>query len=67
MEKARVRAETILYKRSDLEIIDFINTLKESFEDVWIISIEDIKQGYSSKFFAYEYKVRFYHNTYINI
>jgi nitrate reductase assembly molybdenum cofactor insertion protein NarJ len=66
MERVRIKSRTTFDKRSNLEMTDFINNLKESFEDVVIVSIEDIKNEYD-KLFDYEYRVSFYHNLYIII
>ena len=61
-----IDVETTLSTRSNLEINDFINNLKESFEKVVIISIENLPMEYS-KFYNYNYKVRFYHNLNLKI
>ncbi len=66
MEKLRIEVKSEFEKRSDLELVEFINTVKESFEDVSIISIENLKTEYS-KFHRYKYKVSFYHKLYIMI
>jgi nitrate reductase assembly molybdenum cofactor insertion protein NarJ len=66
MERVRIKSRTTFDKLSNLEMTDFINNLKESFEDVVIVSIEDIKKEYD-QFFDYEYRVSFYHKLYIII
>jgi nitrate reductase assembly molybdenum cofactor insertion protein NarJ len=66
MERVRIKSRTTFDKLSNLEMTDFINKLKESFEDVVIVSIEDIKKEYD-QFFDYEYRVSFYHKLYIII
>jgi hypothetical protein len=66
MSGLRIEVKSEFEKRSDLELIEFINTVKESFEDVSIISIENLKTEYS-KFYRYKYKVSFYHKLYIMI
>lgn len=66
MERLRIEVKSEFEKRSDLELIEFINTVKESFEDVSIISIENLKTEYS-KFYRYKYKISFYHKLNIII
>lgn len=66
MQRVRVTCKTTFDKESDLEIKDFIDNLKESFENVVIISIENLPKKYS-KFYAYEYRVCFYHDLYVII
>jgi hypothetical protein len=66
MIKKTIDVETTLSTRSNLEINDFINNLKESFEKVVIISIENLPMEYS-KFYNYNYKVRFYHKLNLKI
>lgn len=66
MERLRIEVKTEFEKRSDLELIEFINTVKESFEDVSIISIENLETEYS-KLYRYKYKISFYHKLNIII
>jgi hypothetical protein len=66
MERVKITSKTIIDKRSDLGMTDFINTVKESFENVSILSIENIKTEYD-KHFKYEYRVTFYHDLFIII
>ncbi len=61
-----IDVKTTLSTRSNLEINDFINNLRESFEKVEIISIESLPMEYS-KFYNYNYKVSFYHNLNLKI
>jgi hypothetical protein len=64
MQKIKINVITEFDKTSDLEINEFINNLKESFENVVIISIENLPIHYS-KFYNYEYRVKFYHDLFL--
>jgi hypothetical protein len=61
-----IDVETTLSTRSNLEINDFINSIKDSFEKVVIISIESLPMEYS-KFYEYDYVVSFYHKLKLKI
>ena len=60
----KVTATTELTERSDLEITEFIEKIKDSFENVVIISIESLPMQYS-KFYNYNYRIKFYHDLYL--
>ena len=64
MIRTKINAITEFDKTSDLEINEFINNLKESFQNVVIISIENLPIQYS-KFYNYEYRVKFYHDLFL--
>jgi hypothetical protein len=64
MTKYKVTAITEFTERSNLQMGDFIDNIKESLENVYIISIESLPMDYS-KFFEYTYKVKFYNDIYI--
>ena len=64
MNKVKTNVVTEFDRTSNLEINDYLNNLKESFENVTIISIESLPLEYS-KFYSYSYKVKFYHDLYL--
>jgi hypothetical protein len=64
MNKLKINVETQFDNTSNLEINDYINNLKESFENVVIISIESLPHEYS-KFYSYNYRVKFYHDLFL--
>lgn len=64
MFKTRVTATTEITKKSNQEISDFINDVKESFDNVVIISIENLPMNYE-KYNKYTYRVKFYNDTYL--
>ena len=66
MIRAVVNVVTEFDKESNLEINDFINNVKESFNNVQIISIESLPKEYS-KYYSYEYRVKFIHDLFIII
>lgn len=51
-------------EKSVLEITEFIKKVKESFENVVIISIESLPMKYD-KFYDYTYRIKFYHDLYL--
>jgi hypothetical protein len=64
MIKCKIEAITEFTKKSDLEINEFIDNLKKSLENVYIISIESLPMDYD-KYNKYTYKVKFYNDIYI--
>lgn len=66
MNKLKIKVETHFDNTSNLEINDYINNLKESFENVVIISIESLPHKYN-KFYKYDYRVKFYHDVLLMI
>jgi hypothetical protein len=66
MTKYKVTAVTEFTEKSDLEINNFIDNIKESLENVYIISIESLPMNYD-KYNKYTYKVKFYNDIYLII
>jgi hypothetical protein len=66
MTKYKVTAITEFTEKSNLEINEFIDNVKESLENVYIISIESLPMNYD-KHNKYTYKVKFYNDIYIKI
>lgn len=66
MTRYKVIAITEFTEKSDLEINEFIDNIKESLENVYIISIESLPMNYN-KYNKYTYKVKFYNDIYIKI
>jgi len=64
MQSYKITVTTEITEKSNLEINEFLNNIKESFESVVIISIERLPMDYS-KFNNYNYRVKFYHNLYL--
>ena len=64
MIRRKIEAITEFTKKSDLEINEFIDNLKKSLENVYIISIESLSMDYD-KYNKYTYKVKFYNDIYI--
>ncbi len=64
MIRRKIEAITEFTKKSDLEINEFIDNLKKSLENVYIISIESLPMDYD-KYNKYTYKVKFYNDIYI--
>ena len=60
----KVTATAELTERSDLEITEFIEKVKDSFENVEIISIESLPMNYN-KYYRYTYRIKFYHDLYL--
>lgn len=52
--------------KSDDEINEFIEKVKQSFENVQIISIENIPMNYYN-YTKYFYKIKFYHDLYLKL
>lgn len=66
MNRIRINVLTEFTETSNLEINSFIENLKESFENVSILSIESLPGNYS-KFYSFKYRVKFYHDLYLVI
>jgi hypothetical protein len=64
MQKVKINVMTEFDKNSNLEINEYLNNLKESFENVIIISIESLPIEYN-KSYNYEYRVKFYHDLFL--
>ena len=64
MQSYKITVTTEITEKSNLEINEFLNNIKESFESVVIILIERLPMDYS-KFNNYNYRVKFYHNLYL--
>ncbi len=64
MQSYKITVMTELEEKSNLEINEFLNNIKDSFEKVIIISIESLPMSYS-KFHNYNYKSKFYHDLYL--
>lgn len=64
MQSYKITVTTEITEKSNLEINEFLDNIKESFESVVIISIERLPMNYS-KFYNYNYKVKFYHILYL--
>jgi hypothetical protein len=64
MQSYKITVTSELEQKTDLEINEFLNNIKESFEKVVIISIESLPMNYS-KFNNYNYRVKFYHDLYL--
>jgi hypothetical protein len=66
MNKIKINVISEFDKNSELEITDFINNLKDSFENVVLIYFELLPIE-NNKFYKYEYKVKFYHDLFLII
>jgi hypothetical protein len=64
MHLYKITATTEITEKSNLEINQFLDNIKKSFEKVEIISIENLPMTYS-KFNNYNYRVVFYHDLYL--
>jgi hypothetical protein len=64
MQSYQITVTTEITEKSNLEINEFLDNIKESFESVVIILIERLPMDYS-KFNNYNYRVKFYHNLYL--
>jgi hypothetical protein len=60
----RITVTTEFTEKSILDITEFIEKVKNSFEKVEIISIENIPMNYE-KYARYTYKIKFYHYLYL--
>jgi len=64
MIQHKITAITEFTERSNYEITEFIDNIKESFENVYIISIESLPMNYD-KYNKYTYKVKFHNDIYL--
>ena len=60
----KIVVTTEFTEKSTLDITEFIEKVKNSFEKVVIISIENIPMNYE-KYAKYTYRVKFYHDLYL--
>ena len=69
MELYKITVITELKEKSLLELDEFLNNIKNSFENVVIISIEDLESDWSKciKHSYKNYKVKFYHDLYLKL
>ena len=69
MEQYKIKVITELKEKSLLELNEFLDIVKNSFENVVIISIEDLESDWSKyiKHSYKNYKVKFYHNLYLKL
>jgi hypothetical protein len=67
MHSYRIKVITELQEKSLLEINEFLENVKNSFENVIIISIEDLGSEKYPKHNYKEYRVKFYHDLYLKL
>ena len=60
----RITVATEFTEKSTLDITEFIEKVKNSFENVVIISIENVPMNYE-KYARYTYRIKFNHNLYL--
>jgi hypothetical protein len=60
----RITVTTEFTEKSILDITEFIEKVKNSFEKVEIISIENIPMNYE-KYARFTYRIKFNHNLYL--
>jgi len=60
----KIVVTTEFTEKSSLEMTEFIEEVKNSFENVYIILIENIPMHYE-KYNRYTYRVKFNHNLYL--
>ena len=66
MGVCKITVITKINERSEFEINDFINNLKESFEKVIIISIKSLPMKWDD-YYKFTYEVKFYHDLYLKL
>lgn len=66
MFKTKVTVVTEFTEKSNFEICEFIDNVKQSFNNVYIISIENLPMSYE-KHNKYTYKVIFYNDVYLKV
>ena len=66
MQLYKITVTSELEEKTNLEINDFLDNIKESFEKVVIISIENLQMRYE-KYYKYTYRVKFYHDLYLKL
>ena len=64
MIRHKIVVVTEFTEKSMLDITDFIEKVKNSFENVAIISIENLPMNYE-KYARYTYRIKFNHNLYL--
>jgi len=64
MIKHKIVVTTEFTEKSNLDITEFIEKVKSSFDNVSIISIENLPMNYE-KYARYTYRVKFNHNLYL--
>lgn len=64
MQSYKITVISELEEKTDYELLEFLNYIKDSFEKVVIISIENLNMDYS-KYNKYKYRVKFYHDLYL--
>ena len=64
MVRHKIIVATEFTEKSMLDITDFIEKVKNSFENVAIISIENLPMNYE-KYARYTYRIKFNHNLYL--
>jgi hypothetical protein len=64
MVSHKIVVATEFTEKSNLDISEFIEKVKNSFENVSIISIENLPMNYE-KYNRYTYKIKFYHDLYL--
>jgi hypothetical protein len=64
MQSYKITVKSELEEKTDLEINDFLNNIKETFDKVIILSIENLQMRYD-KYHKYTYRVVFYHDLYL--
>lgn len=64
MQSYKITVTSELEEKTDFELLEFLNNIKDSFEKVVIISIENLNMDYS-KYNKYKYRVKFYHDLYV--
>lgn len=60
----KIVVSTEFTEKSTLDITEFIEKVKNSFENVSIISIENVPMNYE-KYARYTYRIKFNHNLYL--
>lgn len=66
MTSYKITVTSELEEKTNLEINEFLDNIKETFEKVIIISIENLQMRYS-KYNKYTYRVKFYHDLYLKL
>jgi len=64
MMKHKIVVTTEFTEKSNLDISEFIEKVKSSFDNVYIILIENIPMHYD-KYNKYTYMIKFYHDLYL--
>lgn len=64
MQSYKITVKSELEEKTDLEINEFLDNIKESFDKVIIILIENLQMRYD-KYHKYTYRVVFCHDLYL--